>query len=185
MTFTGEAKASTEPSWRNSPRSSPKRSISSNWNARTAKLKLVRAAKDRWEVEWDATVPRGEATLQGKADPAAINELVTALLKAKPTTHPELSTNPAVHGLQPPGLKVTLRQGSERSSTINFGDVTSGGKGVAFVTTSARPSRPLADTAILDRSIVTLATVAARQSTSPSGQPTIASKNVFGETAID
>ena len=109
------------------------------------KLKLVRVDKDHWNVEWDAPVPSGgKQHFTAHADAGAVNDLVSSLLRAKPTTHPELSTNPAVHGLQPPGLRVTLRQGSERSSTINFGDVTSGGKAVAFVTTSARPNRPLA-----------------------------------------
>jgi hypothetical protein len=109
------------------------------------KLKLVRPVKDRWEVEWDAaTTSGGKQHFTARADASTVNELVADLLKARPTKHPELSTNPAAHGLAPPGLKVTLRQGSERSSTINFGDVTSGGKAVAFVTTSARPNRPLA-----------------------------------------
>ena len=109
-----------------------------------SKLTLVRAGKDLWNEEWDVTAPGGKQHVTARADAGAVNELVSSLLRAKPTTHPELSTNPAVHGLQPPGLKVTLRQGSERSSTINFGDVTSGGRAVAFVTTSARPNRPLA-----------------------------------------
>jgi len=109
------------------------------------KLKLVRLTKERWDVEWDAaTSSGGKEHFTARAETFAVNELVGELLKAKPTSHPELSTSPAVHGLAPPGLKVTLRQGAERSSTINFGDVTSGGKAVAFVTTSARPNRPLA-----------------------------------------
>jgi hypothetical protein len=109
------------------------------------KLKFVRPTKDRWDVEWDAaTASGGKHHFTARADAGAVGGLVSDLLKAKPTAHPELSTNPAAHGLAPPGLKVTLRQGAERSSTINFGDVTSGGKAVAFVTTSARPNRPLA-----------------------------------------
>lgn len=110
-----------------------------------SKLKLVRSANNRWEVEWDSsTSTGGKQHFKALADAGAANELVTSLLKAKPTTHPELSTNPAVHGLAPPGLTVTLRQGAERASTIHLGDVTSGGKAVAFVTTSSRPNRPLA-----------------------------------------
>ena len=110
-----------------------------------SRLKLVRSANNRWVVEWAAsTSSGGKQHFKALADAGAVNELVTSLLKARPTTHPELSTNPAVHGLSPPGLKVTLRQGAERASTIHLGDVTSGGKAVAFVTTSARPDRPLA-----------------------------------------
>ena len=108
-----------------------------------SRLKLIRTGKDAWNEEWDASAPSGKQHLTARADAAAVNDLISSLLKAKPTTHPELSTNPAVHGLQPPGIKVTLRQGSERSAAINFGDVTSGGKAVAFVTTSARPNRPM------------------------------------------
>lgn len=101
------------------------------------KLKLQRVNKDR--NLWNIVEPYA-----AKADPAAISEVVTALLKAKPTAHPELTSSPARHGLQPPGLKVTLRAG-ERASTINFGDVTMGGsKAVVFVTTSAQPKRPMA-----------------------------------------
>ena len=108
-----------------------------------SKLKLIK--KDRWEEEWEIPTPGGMQPVKAKADPIAVNELIGMMLKAKPTVSAELTTNPALHGLQPPSLRVTLRQDSERSSTINFGDVTIGGnKAVVFVTTSARPSRPLA-----------------------------------------
>ena len=101
-----------------------------------AKLVLSRVDKER--NRWKVTEPYA-----APADGPAVSDLVSDLLKAKPTAHPELSGNPAVHGLQPPGLRVTLRSG-ERSSTINFGDATSGGRGVVFVTTSARSKRPMA-----------------------------------------
>ncbi|HEV3439320.1 MAG TPA: DUF4340 domain-containing protein, partial [Gemmata sp.] len=102
-----------------------------------------RVGKDRWQEEWEvSSLGGGKQTLKAKADPGAIEEVIKALLKAKPTANSE--SNPALLGLQPPGLRVTLRQGSERSSTINFGNLTSGAKAVAFVTTSARPHRPLA-----------------------------------------
>ena len=113
-----------------------------------SRLKLVRVAKDRWDMEWDAAGgPDGKQKqpVKAKADPAAVAQLVAGLLKAKPVAHPNLSTSPAVHGLQPPGLKVTFRQGADRSAAINFGDVTIGGSDAAvFVTTSARPGRPMA-----------------------------------------
>ncbi|MBA4189448.1 MAG: hypothetical protein C0467_15770 [Planctomycetaceae bacterium] len=100
-----------------------------------AKLKLVRDknSKDRWDI-----VEPNPA----KADSAAVNEVISTLLKAKPTSYsamPNLSTA----GLQPAGIKVTLRHG-EKFSTVNLGNVTPGGKGVVFVTTSARPKRPMA-----------------------------------------
>ena len=102
-----------------------------------ARVKIVRAEndKDRWNLVEPVTAP---------ADVAAVNDVVSNLLRAKPTAFTGLSSNPAAHGLQPPGLRVTLRAG-DKSSTINIGDVTTGGgRGVAFVTTSARPGRPMA-----------------------------------------
>lgn len=100
------------------------------------KIKLVRGKDGK---RWDVTEP-----YQARADAAAVNEVVNALLKAKPTAYQGLTGDPAAHGLQPPGLRVTLRSG-ERASTVNLGDVTIGGsKGVVFVTTSARPKRPMA-----------------------------------------
>lgn len=100
------------------------------------RLKLVRVGKDKWEVA---------EPVKAKADSFAATAAVNALFRAKPITHAELRSNPAVHGLDPPSLKVTLRQGTERAATVNIGDVTLGGnKAVAFVTTSARPGRPMA-----------------------------------------
>jgi len=100
------------------------------------KLKLVRdsAHKDQWQIV---------EPFKAKADTVAVSEVVGALLKAKPTTYGGSMPNMATAGLQPAGLKVTLRHG-EKSSTINLGNVTPGGKGVVFVTTSARPKRPMA-----------------------------------------
>jgi Domain of unknown function (DUF4340) len=101
-----------------------------------SKVKLVRESGGK---RWNITEP-----FTAKAETASVDDLVKTLLKAKPTTYPGLSSDPAAHGLQPPGIRVTLRAG-ERSSTINFGDVTIGGnKAVVFVTTSARPKRPMA-----------------------------------------
>lgn len=99
------------------------------------KVKLVRdkAAKDRWDVV---------EPFAARADSAAVSEVVTALLKAKPTPYAQMP-NLASAKLQPAGLKVTLKQG-DKASTVNLGDVSLGGKGVVFVTTSARPNRPMA-----------------------------------------
>lgn len=108
-----------------------------------SKLTLTRVGKDRWQEEWEITQPGGgKLPTKAKADPVAVEEVIKALLKAKPTATSE--SNAALVGLQPPGVRVTLRQDSERSATINFGNLTSGAKAVAFVTTSARSSRPLA-----------------------------------------
>jgi hypothetical protein len=99
-----------------------------------ATLKLARDAKGQWSV----TEP-----IQARADSDAVNAVVRALLKAKPITIPDMPAASAA-GLQPPSLKVTLRQGTERSGTLNLGEVRSGGGGVVFVSTTARPDRPIA-----------------------------------------
>jgi hypothetical protein len=100
------------------------------------KLRLERASGT---APWRLAEPYA-----AKADAAAVNEVVAALLRAKPVAHPELTANPSVHGLQPPGLRVTLRQG-DKAATVNLGDVSTGGnRGVVYVTTSARPDRPMA-----------------------------------------
>jgi hypothetical protein len=102
-----------------------------------AAVVLVRTDKDRnaWKIE---------KPIGAQADASKVVPVVRALMTAKPTTYQELSPNPAVHGLDPVGLKVTLSKGQERSSTVNLGDVTMGDKGVVFVTTSAQAQRPMA-----------------------------------------
>jgi hypothetical protein len=101
---------------------------------------LVIARTDKERNTWQIQKP-----ITAKADASKVMPIVNALLKAKPIPYGDLSSNPAVHGLDPPGLKVTIRQGTERSSTVSLGDVTFGGdKGVVFVTTSAQSKRPMA-----------------------------------------
>ena len=104
----------------------------------SGRLKFVRtdAAKNNWEIVEPYRAP---------ADPIAVQAVISALMRAKPTAYKGLSGNPAVHGLDPPSLKVTLHKGSDKASTVNLGDVTIGGRdAVVFVTTSARPGRPMA-----------------------------------------
>lgn len=97
-------------------------------------LKFVKTGKDSWAVD---------EPVKARADAAAVDSIVNALFRVRPTAYAELSSNLAAHGLAPPSLKVTLRAG-ERASTVNIGDVTFGSKAVAFVTTSARQTRPMA-----------------------------------------
>jgi hypothetical protein len=98
------------------------------------KIVLARSGKGGWKIEEPITAT---------ADASAAFGVVNALLSAKPTPFGELSANPAIHGLDPPSLRITLRSG-ETASTVNFGDVTRGGqRAVAFVTTSTR-KRPMA-----------------------------------------
>jgi hypothetical protein len=95
-------------------------------------MKFVRTGKDAWRME---------EPVQARADAAAVEAVVSAVFRARPTEYAELSGNPATQGLAPPSLKVILKAG-DKSSTLNVGDITFGGK-VAFVTTSTRP-RPMA-----------------------------------------
>ncbi|MBN9518011.1 DUF4340 domain-containing protein [bacterium] len=99
-----------------------------------AKLVLRRAGKDAWVID---------APVKARADKAAVDAVVSSVLKMKPTAYGELQDNLAVHGLDNP-LKVTLKTEDGRTETVNIGDVTIGGaKAVGFVTTTARP-RPMA-----------------------------------------
>lgn len=103
------------------------------------RIKLVRSAAG--PNDWELVEP-----YRAPADGPAAQAVVSALMSAKPVAHSELSSSPAVHGLAPPGLKVTLRHGPDKASTVSVGDVTIGGarSGVAFVLTSKRPKRPMA-----------------------------------------
>ena len=95
---------------------------------------VMRRTGDKWAIE---------EPIKATADKFAVEGVVSALFRAKPTTHPELMTNPKVHDLDPPSLRVTMKKGGA-SSTVNIGQVTaSGSKSVAFVTTSSIP-RPIA-----------------------------------------
>ena len=97
-------------------------------------LKLERRGK-----EWVIAEP-----IQAKADPTLVTSLITALLKAKPTVFSQRIPAFSTTGLQPPSLKVTLRQSNERSGTLNFGNVTYGKPSSVFVSTSTTPDRAIA-----------------------------------------
>jgi hypothetical protein len=98
------------------------------------KIERIDANTKTWQI-----VEPYRAAADGQLVTAAIN----AILQAKPTSYTG-STALAARGLEPPNMKVTLRKGAEKSSTINFGDVELGERGNVFVTTSARPDRPQA-----------------------------------------
>jgi len=108
-----------------------------------------RAGSQRWVMEWEARDASGQKVpLKAPADALAVNDIVRELLRAKPIQHPELTSNPALHGLQPAGLTVTLRSG-DTSASLGIGDVTSGGRAAAFVMIPDK-KRPLA----VNRSVV-------------------------------
>jgi hypothetical protein len=100
-----------------------------------SKLVLERAGKDRWRLTEPVAAP---------AEAFAVANAVSSLLGAKPTAYAELSSNPAVHGLDKPGLRVTLTAEDGKTGTLNVGNLAPGGsKAVAFVTTPER-TRPMA-----------------------------------------
>lgn len=102
------------------------------------RLKIVRTGGKDKDAKWEIVEP-----FSARADRTAVEAVIRQLLAAKPTTYGDLTTNPAVHGLEPPSLRVILKAG-DRSATLNIGDVSIGGtKAVAFVTTTAR-KRPMA-----------------------------------------
>jgi hypothetical protein len=99
-------------------------------------IKFVKES-DGWKLK---------APVAARADGRAVEEVVAAVLNARPVAYGELTTNPNLHGLNPPGLKVTLHQGSERTATLNLGNFTVGDpmRAVVFVSTGDKPDRPLA-----------------------------------------
>ncbi len=101
------------------------------------KIKFVRQA--------DQTTWLIDSPIKTKAEGGQVSRIIDDLFKARPIPFAELSSSKSTHGLEPAGLKVTLRQGSDRSMTVDVGDVLGGGRSsVAFVTTSDRPDRPIA-----------------------------------------
>ncbi len=100
----------------------------------STRLVFKRKDKDNWTIVEPVTA---------RAETGSVDRLIESILKVRATSYPELSSNPAVHGLDTPSLRVTLRSG-DKSDTLNVGNVTIGGsKAVGFVTTSTR-KRPMA-----------------------------------------
>ena len=98
--------------------------------------KFVFARDDK---SWKLTSPS-----PARADGPALDALVVGLLNAKLEKSADVSTNLAVHGLDNPPVKVTLRAGP-LSATIAIGNVTIGGdRAVVYVTTSDNPDLPQA-----------------------------------------
>ncbi|MCS7269789.1 MAG: DUF4340 domain-containing protein [Gemmataceae bacterium] len=109
-----------------------------------------RVDNQRWTMEWEGRDASGQKVpLKASADGFVVNDIVRELLSARPIRHHDLTVNPALHGLQPAGLKVTLRKGDSLSATVEIGDVTSGGRAAAFVLVPPR-KHPLA----VNRSVV-------------------------------
>lgn len=101
------------------------------------KIVFTRVEPDK---RWTVTSPYPAAIEQRDID-----ALVDAVMKLKPVHFAEMKGDPAAHGLATPTVKLTLRQGSSKSATLNVGTTTIGGNNaVTFVTTSAMPNRPLA-----------------------------------------
>jgi hypothetical protein len=98
-------------------------------------LKFQRTGKDQWAI----TEP-----IQARADGTLVNRVVEAVLTVKPTAFPGRIPPLAVTGVQPPSMKVTLRQGNERSGTLNIGNITYGASSSVFVSTPAHPDRAIA-----------------------------------------
>ena len=98
------------------------------------KLVFARAGESKWELK---------EPFAAKIDSFLVEGLVRDLIKLKPTAYGELSENLAIHGLDKPTYRVTLKKG-DRASGLNLGNSTGGSRPLTFVTTSAAPQRPLA-----------------------------------------
>ena len=90
--------------------------------------------------KWELREP-----FRAKVNGGDVDAVVRALFKAKPTKYAELTDNLAIHGLDKPTVKVTLKQGASKSVSINLGRTTIGGSdAVTFISTGDSPNRPLA-----------------------------------------
>ena len=98
------------------------------------RLAFARAADGKWELK---------EPFAAKVDSAAVESLLRDLFRLKPTAYGDLTDNLTLHGLDRPTYRVTLRKG-DKSSGLNVGLSTLGARPVTFVTTSGKPSRPLA-----------------------------------------
>ena len=91
---------------------------------------------------WRMTQP-----LQTRADSGLIDGIIRALFAAKkiPESEAEISKNLTVLGLDPPSLKLTLKEGGEHSATLSFGKATIGEeKAMVYVISSDDPNHPMA-----------------------------------------
>jgi hypothetical protein len=98
-------------------------------------LTFVKTAAGKWELS---------RPFRARADAFAVEDVVNTLFQAKPTPYEELTSSLAVHELDRPAVKITLKSG-EKSATVTIGRTTIGGeRAVTFVTTSSAPDKPLA-----------------------------------------
>ena len=99
-------------------------------------LVLVRTADGRWKLEKPTSAP---------VDGFLVDNLIRDLFQADPVDYAGRTNNPAVHGLQDPTVRITLKSGADKSATVNIGDTTIGGAdAMTYVATGDRPDRPLA-----------------------------------------
>lgn len=98
------------------------------------KIAFTRTGKDRWDI-----VEPGRS----KADALSVKKIITDLMMLKPVPSPDVTPSKSAHGLDKPGLRVTLKSGT-KSATLNLGDTTIGRYAVTFVTTGDRPDVPVA-----------------------------------------
>ncbi|QEL15521.1 DUF4340 domain-containing protein [Limnoglobus roseus] len=98
--------------------------------------KIVLTRTDK--THWDVTEPG-----RGRADAFVVRKIIADLLAVKPTPSKDVTDNKTVHGLDKPGLSVTLKAGT-KAATLNIGDTTLGRNAITFVTTGTRPNTPVA-----------------------------------------
>ena len=108
-------------------------------------VELVRGGEDYLFVKTGENQWRLEKPSAITVDSFLVENLIRDLFQAEPIDYPGRTNNPAVHGLQDPTVRITLKSGAEHYATVNIGDTTIGGsEAVTFVATGDRPNRPLA-----------------------------------------
>lgn len=93
----------------------------------------------REEKKWVMVAPE-----RARADSAAVESIVSALLNARTEKNADLSNDLAAHGLDKPPVRITLK-GADKEATISLGNVTVGGdQAVVYVVTSDMSGKPQA-----------------------------------------
>ncbi|MCZ2340731.1 MAG: DUF4340 domain-containing protein [Bacteroidales bacterium] len=104
--------------------------------AEEGELLFVKEGNKQWRLE--KPVP-------AKVDSFLVDNLIRDLFRAEPIEYAGRTDNPAIHGLQEPGIRITLKSGADHAATVAIGDTTIGDRdAVTFIATGERPNRPLA-----------------------------------------
>lgn len=112
----------------------------------TLEIEITRPTAEKLVfVRGEAGVWRLATPFDARINSTLVDEIVKEWLTVrKETRNTDLTRNLAVHGLDNPSVKVTLKRGSDKSVTVALGNISAGERPFLYVTTSDDPKTPLA-----------------------------------------